>query len=176
MREILAAIDAPHFVAGIVLRHDRVIEAADVVHYMRGWQRDRVREYCRRKNWKIAVVGEPKGKRVLVCGGRDFADYDLLKTTLSALQITRGRFALVIHGAARGADRMAGTYAERHDIPCHEYPADWQAHGKAAGPLRNQQMLKLGKPDLVVAFAGGRGTADMVQQARAANVEVIEVC
>ena len=56
MNELLAAIDAPHFYAGIVLCDDRVIEAADIVRYMRGKSRDWVREYCRRKGWKVRVV------------------------------------------------------------------------------------------------------------------------
>lgn len=56
MYEILAAIDAPDFMAGIVLRHDRVIEAADIVRYMRGWSRDRVRAYCAQKGWRVSVV------------------------------------------------------------------------------------------------------------------------
>lgn len=54
--EILAQIDAPHFVAAIVLRGDRVIEAAPIVRFMRGWDRDRVRDYCRGKGWRVAVV------------------------------------------------------------------------------------------------------------------------
>lgn len=49
-------IDAPHFYAGIVLRHDRVVVAADIVRYMRGWPRARVRDYCRAKGWRITVV------------------------------------------------------------------------------------------------------------------------
>lgn len=56
--EILAVIDAPHFYAGIVLRNDRVIEAANVVRYMKGWARDKVREYCKRKGWSVSVVSE----------------------------------------------------------------------------------------------------------------------
>jgi hypothetical protein len=55
------------------------------------------------------------------------------------------------------------------------YPADWAKHGRAASPIRNQQMLDEGRPNLVVAFPGGRGTADMVRRARSAGVEVIEV-
>lgn len=54
--EMLAAIDAPHFLAGIVLRGDKVIEAADIVRYMKGWSRGRVREYCKRKGWRITVI------------------------------------------------------------------------------------------------------------------------
>jgi len=56
MTEILASIDAPHFFAGVVLWDDKVVEAADVVKYMRRWSRSRVRDYYSRKGWKIVVV------------------------------------------------------------------------------------------------------------------------
>lgn len=56
MRETLAQIDAPHFCAGIVLWNDKVVEAADIVRYMKRWPRDRVREYCAGKGWKVRVV------------------------------------------------------------------------------------------------------------------------
>jgi hypothetical protein len=55
---MLAEIDAPHFNCGIVLQADRVIEAADIVRYMRGWTRQRVREYCAKKGWRISVIWE----------------------------------------------------------------------------------------------------------------------
>ena len=60
MTETLAAIDAPHFFCGIVLWDDRVIEAAPIVGYMKKgkWTRDRVRDYCKSKGWKISVVSE----------------------------------------------------------------------------------------------------------------------
>jgi hypothetical protein len=68
---------------------------------------------------------------------------------------------------------MAGEFAKWKGIAVKEYPADWQKHGKAAGPIRNRQMLEDGKPDLVIAFSGGRGTANMISQARAAGVKVL---
>jgi hypothetical protein len=55
------------------------------------------------------------------------------------------------------------------------FPADWEKYGKAAGPIRNQQILVEGKPDLVVAFQGGRGTANMVSRAQQAGVPVVEI-
>jgi hypothetical protein len=58
MRETLVVIDAPHFFAGLILWDDRVVEAADIVKYMRRWSRDRVRNYCAQKGWKILVVQE----------------------------------------------------------------------------------------------------------------------
>ena len=58
MKETLAAIDAPHFFAGVVLWDDRVVEAADIVKYMRRWTRKRVRDYCKAKGWTVSVVHE----------------------------------------------------------------------------------------------------------------------
>lgn len=112
------------------------------------------------------------GLRVLVCGGRKFNDALTLGSWLGGVHRQRG-IDLLIHGGASGADFMAGKFAEWLHIPCKEYPADWKKHGKAAGPIRNAHMLADSKPDLVVAFAGGAGTADMVAKARAAGVEVL---
>ena len=111
--------------------------------------------------------------KVLVCGGRDFNDSMTLGSWLGGIH-KQGGISLLIHGGARGADFMAGKFAEWAGIPVKEYAADWYQHGKAAGPIRNQQMLDDGKPDLVVAFEGGRGTADMVRRAKAAGVRVID--
>lgn len=122
----------------------------------------------------MTITNEPT-TRVLVCGGRDFYDYELVKTVLSSLQVNRGGFSVVIHGAASGADSLAAQYARKHNIPEIAFPADWVAHGRKAGPLRNYQMLVEGKPDLVVAFPGGKGTADMMRQAKKAGVEVLSV-
>jgi hypothetical protein len=61
MIEILACIDAPHIFGGIVLRNDRVVVAADIIRYMRGWSRDRVRNYCSEKGWHVFVVWERRG-------------------------------------------------------------------------------------------------------------------
>jgi len=52
------------------------------------------------------------------------------------------------------------------------FPADWSRHGKSAGPIRNRQMLIEGRPDIVVAFPGGKGTANMIKQAVEAGVKV----
>jgi hypothetical protein len=97
---------------------------------------------------------------VLVCGGRDFADRDWLFRVLDELGPSE-----VIHGAARGADRLAGEWARARGVACREYPADWKGQGRGAGFRRN--------PDLVVAFPGGRSTADMVAKAGKAEVKVM---
>lgn len=110
--------------------------------------------------------------RLLVCGGRDFSDtagaYKVLDAMHRALNID-----VVIEGNARGADRIAGYWARRNGVDNLKFPADWSRHGKAAGAIRNQQMLDDGKPTHILAFPGGRGTADMVRRAKAAGVQII---
>lgn len=80
----------------------------------------------------------------------------------------------IISGMASGVDSVAVDWATCNWCKWHEYPANWEEYGKRAGYIRNKQMLDEGKPDLVVAFPGGRGTAMMVKLARHAGVEVIE--
>ena len=115
------------------------------------------------------------GLRVLVCGGRD---YDDLGNVWSQLDAHHGLIGIgcIIHGGASGADALAESWAASNKVARHRFSAQWDKHGKAAGPMRNQAMIDKGKPDLVIAFPGGRGTADMVSRARAAGVRVVEVC
>lgn len=132
--------------------------------------------------------------RLLVCGGRGYGEIPngcpsdqvsayrlaagraifILRETLDHLHADR-RFTDLINGAAKGADRHALQWALRKGLTINSFCPDWKKLGKAAGPIRNQQMIDIGKPDLVVAFPGGAGTADMVQRAKAANIEVMEL-
>jgi hypothetical protein len=115
--------------------------------------------------------------RVLVCGSRHFNDDEHLFEILDLINGTfdlEKKISCIISGKAKGADTLAETYAEVQKIPFEGYPADWNTHGKAAGPIRNSQMLKEGKPDLVVAFLApdSRGTKNMIEQASKAGVPV----
>jgi len=107
--------------------------------------------------------------KVLVCGSRDFNNYNLLKETLDAYSITG-----IIHGGARGADRYAGRYGNEMGIPVSEFHALWDIYGRSAGPIRNAQMLREGNPDMVIAFPIGasRGTKNMIEQAQTAGIPV----
>lgn len=111
-------------------------------------------------------------QRVLVCGGRNYGNQSRVFEYLDAFP---GGVTLLIHGAARGADSLARDWAIARGVPQHAYPAAWNVHGKRAGPLRNQQMLDQGKPDIVVAFPGGVGTEDMIPRAIIARVPVLRV-
>ena len=108
--------------------------------------------------------------RVIVCGGRDYADQSRVSEVLSGL----GKIDHLFHGNARGADSMADWWGRKSGVRVHPVPAQWKKYGRRAGPIRNQNMLGQ-SPDLVVAFPGGRGTADMIRRAKAAGVEVLEV-
>jgi len=113
------------------------------------------------------------GLRVIVCGGRDYSDWDTGFAVLDQIH-AETPIEFVFHGNARGADSIASAWAASVDrkgvrnCPC---PAQWAKYGKAAGPKRNQAMLG-NHIDLVIAFPGGAGTADMVRRATAAGVPV----
>ena len=114
------------------------------------------------------------GQTWLICGGRDFTDRELFERAMTDLIAARGQPAKIVHGGARGADTMGGELGEKLGLPTVAVMADWSL-GRKAGPIRNQRMLDEHAPDLVVAFPGGRGTADMVRRARKSGVEVAEI-
>lgn len=111
---------------------------------------------------------------VLVCGGRDYDDREQLFRVLDAAHMSNP-IILLMHGAAKGADTLAEEWARNSGVPCQAYHADWETHGKAAGPIRNQRMLDNGLPHMVIAFLGGKGTADMMRRAKAADVPVVRI-
>ncbi len=121
--------------------------------------------------------------RILVCGGRNFDDSTLVFATLDALFPSTDDIetwlppsdTVIIHGGARGADLLGDSWAVTNWVRIEEYRADWEKYGKSAGYIRNKQMLVEGKPDLVIAFPGGKGTAMMVKIAKDAGIEVKEV-
>lgn len=130
-------------------------------------------------------------KAIIVCGGRAYADRDRVFDALDVEQpdhvISGGAWAQIsIPGLIRnvrvGADWFAEQWANERAVSLDVVHANWTKYGPSAGPRRNQQMLDMllrragdGYDIAVIAFPGGRGTADMVRRARAADVQVIEV-
>ena len=110
--------------------------------------------------------------RIIICGGRDYNDGFTVWHVLRALDPDH---VTIVHGdCPTGADAFADRYATAMGFEVDPNPADWQRHGKAAGPIRNQAMLDA-IAHLVIAFPGERGTADMVGRARSAGVPVLHV-
>lgn len=142
--------------------------------------------------------------RLLVCGGRDWwrldrvplkpngmydkdsAEYkksrEILLYSLKCIDAIvpydEGEMlsdVTIITGGAKGADEVGQEYAIVNWLPYEEYPAQWDKYGKGAGAIRNQQMIDEGRPTMVIAFPGGKGTADMVARAKKAGIPVVEV-
>ena len=117
--------------------------------------------------------------RLLVCGSRTWTDGVLLARVVEQEVADHGQDragVVLIEGDASGADRLAGALAKARGWQLEIYPADWQRHGRAAGPRRNARMLRQGHPERVIAstddLAGSRGTADMVRRAHSAGLPV----
>lgn len=108
--------------------------------------------------------------KVLVCGGRDYRDWGHVERVLNDLR-AQG-MTEICQGGAAGADALAISWAIRKGVPCKTYHANWSRYGKAAGPKRNEQMLREFNPDMIVAFPGGNGTQDMVRRATDAGKHV----
>ena len=109
---------------------------------------------------------------VLVTGGRDYSDVKKLRAALDKLNSLHP-FELLVHGCATGADTLAARWAMSRGIHPVGVPALWDFYGKGAGHLRNLAMLKL-EPDLVIAFPGGEGTADMCEAALQVGITVVD--
>ena len=108
--------------------------------------------------------------KVLVCGDRNWDNIEAIARELKKLP----EGTVIVHGAARGADTIAGLVAEEIGFVIEAYPADWNKYGKGAGHIRNKQMLDEGKPKIVFAFhsdiGSSKGTKNMVEQANKAGI------
>ena len=109
--------------------------------------------------------------KILICGSRDWWSVDTVMKRLSVLP----KSTIIIEGEARGADTIARQCAEKLGMMVIKMPADWTKYGKAAGPIRNRQMLDI-KPDKILAFhdniAESKGTKDCVTEARKRGIPV----
>lgn len=110
--------------------------------------------------------------KILVCGDRFWSNIGIVTNTLSKVSGD----SIIIHGCCKGADIVAANVAKRLGMVVNGYPANWELHGKAAGPIRNREMLDL-LPDLVIAFhdniANSRGTKDCVTEAISRKIKVM---
>lgn len=109
--------------------------------------------------------------RVLVCGGRDFKDRDLVYSTLDKVHAKYGHKMCVVHGAAEGADLMAEDWCKSREVAYIGVPAMWKTQGRAAGPIRNKRMRDTTQPEACIAFPGGTGTNGMITLMREIGIE-----
>lgn len=113
-------------------------------------------------------------RRVIVCGSRHWQDRERIADRLFDLsRETENLGCVIVHGNAKGADRIAAQEAPKIGLLVEPHPADWEKYGKRAGPIRNRYMADRGA-DLCIAFWDGssKGTADMIQVANEHGIPV----
>ena len=116
---------------------------------------------------------ENRPLNVIVAGGRNYSDYKTVKAKLDDFRSTLkpGREINIISGGAPGADSLGERYAKENNLDIRRFSADWNQHGKAAGPIRNEQMAAEG--DVLISFPGGTGTKNMIKNMRSRGKRVI---
>jgi len=105
--------------------------------------------------------------KLIVAGGRDY-----ILDIWDLGQLDQICPTEIVSGCCQGADRSGESYAAYHGIPVKRFPADWQTHGKAAGPIRNKAMAAYA--DAAALFPGGRGTESMYKEAKAAGIKIYD--
>lgn len=106
--------------------------------------------------------------KIVVAGSRDFARYDILKSSLDQLLLNE-KDVTIISGTARGADQLGERYAKEKGYGLLRFPANWDKFGKSAGYIRNEEMAE--NTDAVVVFwNGSRGTKHMIDIAKRKNL------
>lgn len=114
--------------------------------------------------------------RVIIAGCRDFDDYELLKEKCDYfLQDEKKEDVVIISGHASGADALGERYAQERGFQLETFPADWKAHGRAAGPIRNARMASAA--NALIAFWDGKSrvTKNMIEIAKNHNLKVVVV-
>lgn len=113
--------------------------------------------------------------KILICGSRNWTDKERIKEEVESLIKQDYYIECIIEGEANGADKLGREVGEELKIPVIPFPADWEKHGKAAGHIRNQQMLDEGSPDYILAFheniEQSKGTLNMLQKALKNNIK-----
>ena len=102
--------------------------------------------------------------KLIIAGGRDFNDMELLSMTVQHLADTElaDKSVSIVSGMARGADALGYLFAHQRGVVVHEFPAQWDRYGKKAGFMRNTQMAKEAD-GLLAFFSGSNGTAHMIK-------------
>jgi len=111
--------------------------------------------------------------KFIVCGGRGYSDHVKVKSVLDAVH-AKCRIHLLIEGGAGGADTLARQWAFNNGIQVATFHANWDHYKGYAGPLRNQAMADQ-RPDGLIAFPGGKGTAGMIKICEEMDIKVMKI-
>lgn len=115
--------------------------------------------------------------RILVTGSRDWVDAAVIRQAL--LDVWESYDCpvapvLVSGGCPTGADAIAERLWTGWSFPVERHPAEWDAHGRAAGPVRNNAMVTAGA-DVCLAFIrnGSKGATQCAAVADRAGIPTI---
>jgi hypothetical protein len=114
------------------------------------------------------------GVRIIVTGSRSHCDVQLVERELDKLH-RRASINVIIHGCCGAQAGAIEHWARLNGLSVVRYSPNWERFGHRGESLRNSFMLEDSRPDLVVAFPGGHGTADLVLRARTVGIAVIEI-
>lgn len=107
--------------------------------------------------------------KVIIAGGREFNDYKFIKESIIKLNLN---ISEIVSGKSKGVDTMGEQYALENNIPIKTFPANWEKHGRAAGPIRNKEMADYA--DVLISFWNGqsKGTKSMIELAKKKGIIV----
>ena len=109
--------------------------------------------------------------KLIIAGGRNYSFTELDKEDVSRLIFDIG-VTEIVSGGAPGADRAGEEMAQASGVPVKMFSADWDVHGRAAGPIRNREMAEYA--DAVALFPGGAGTESMKNEAYRAGIQIFD--
>lgn len=107
--------------------------------------------------------------KTIIAGSRTMED---LSEVIEAVRLCGWEITEVVSGGARGADKMGEKWAELRGVPVKRFEADWDARGKAAGPIRNSEMADYGEALVAIWDGNSTGTKDMIMKARKRGLPV----
>ena len=118
--------------------------------------------------------------KLIVAGSRDITDEIVVRCAIDFARLylvrdSKPAITELVSGACEGVDRCAEAYAQYEGMPVTQFPADWDRHGKAAGPLRNAEMAKYADAALILRYPESKGSLSMAREARAAGIPMIEI-
>jgi len=109
--------------------------------------------------------------RTIIAGSRHLTDCSIVHSIIAQCPWVNS-VTTVVSGAAPGVDTCGELWATLNNKPFERYPADWNKHGRAAGPLRNQIMAERADALIAIPTADSRGTRDMIRRAEAMSLKV----
>lgn len=111
---------------------------------------------------------------LLIAGSRNYKDAEFIYSRIDLIRDNH-YITKIIAGGATGVDQVAKEYAKEHNIPFEKYKADWDKYGKAAGPIRNKQMVDAADIILAIRYNYSPGTSNTLKLAKKAELKIYKV-